>query len=114
MKGGGNAMLAQWLGLHDRRSVIVFTLAGAGVAICLVLAVQRDGHARGHLLFAAMMMSWLGSMTIGQRWRYLTKTPRQIVEDTMRRGVRRGFAERLLSLLTIVLGALSIYAQYVA
>ena len=60
------------------------------------------------------MAAELGCLAIGRRWRYLTKTPRQMMEDRLREGVRMGFAERLLSLLAIVLGALSIYAHYVA
>lgn len=107
-------MLTQWLGLEDRRSAGMFLAAIVGVTVFVVLATMRTGHTRGNLLFAASMASWLGSLLIGRRWRYLAKTPTQIVEDRMQQGTRMGFAEKLLLRLTIVLAPLAIYAHYTA
>lgn len=107
-------MLTDWLGLHDRRSTGVFLLAIGCVIVFVTMATLRTGHARGNLLFAASMASWLGGMLVGRRWHYLAKTPRQIVGERMREGVRMGFAEKLLLRLTIVLAPLAIYAHYAA
>lgn len=107
-------MLGRWLGLQDRRDALIFALSSACITVCIALAMLRGGHARGYLLFAASMASWFGGMAIGRRWHHLTKRPGRIRDDLMHRGVRPGFGERLLLRLTIVLGALSIYAQWSA
>lgn len=104
----------EWLGLQDRRGAGLFLVAIGCTVVFVSLALAREGAIRGHMLAFAGMACWSCGMSIGHRWKYLTKTPAQIASDVYRRGTPMTFAEKLLLRLSTVFFALSIYAHFVS
>ncbi|WNL46533.1 hypothetical protein RKE25_02535 [Dyella sp. BiH032] len=105
-------MIAQWLGLPDKRSEWVFLLAILGIAACLVAAVMGPPARRFDLLLVASLTGWLGAHLLNRSWRGLSKRLPELYEERLRSGVRMSFAAKLLSLLCIGLGVIACITLY--
>lgn len=106
--------MREWLGLYDRRSVGLFLVAIGSAIVFVSLALVRQDAGRGNLLALAGMACWIGGMSIGRRWKYLVKTPKQIATDFHRRAAPTGSAEKLLMRGSTVFFVLSIYSHIVS
>lgn len=105
-------MIAQWLGLPDRRSEWVFSLAILCIGACLIAAAMGPPTRRFDLLLVASLTGWLGAHLLNRSWRSLAKTLPEVYEERLRSGVRMSFAAKLLSLLCIGLGVIAFITLY--
>lgn len=105
-------MISQWLGLPDKRSGWIFSLAILCIAACLAAAMMGPPTKRDSLLLAASIVGGLGAHLLNRSWRSLTKTLPGIYEDRLRSGVRMSFASKLLSLLCMGLGTIALIKLY--
>lgn len=105
-------MIAQWLGLPDRRSEWVFALALLCIIACLGAAIVGPPTRRFDLLILASLTGWLGAHLLNRSWRGLSKTLPEIYEERLQKGVRMSFAAKLLSLLCIGLAVIAFVTLY--
>lgn len=105
-------MIARWLGLPDRRSEWIFSLAILCIAACLIAVVVGPATARFDLLMAASLTGWLGSHLLNRSWHGLSKTIPEIYQERLRTEVRMSFAAKLLGLLCIGLGVMGFVTKY--
>lgn len=92
-------MIARWLGLPDRRSVWIFSLAILCIATCLLTTALGPPARRMDLLMLACLISALGAQLLNRSWGSWPKTLPEIYRERLRSGVRMSFAAKLLSLL---------------
>ena len=107
-------MMARWLGLPDRRSEWIFSLAMLCIVAGLIAAAMGPVAKRFDLLMAATLTGWLGAHLLDKPWRSLSKTLPQIYEERLRTGARMSFASKLLNLLCIGLGIIAFVTKYAA
>lgn len=105
-------MIARWLGLTDRRSEWIFSLAILCIVLCLIAAAIGPATGRFGFLMVASLTGWLGAHLLDRSWRSLTKTLPEIYGERLRAGVRMSFASKLLSLLCIGLGVIGFVTKY--
>ena len=104
-------MNAQWLGLPDRRSGWVFSLAILCILACLLLAALGPLSRRLDFLLMAGLAGGIGAALLNRASRSLSKTLPEIYEERLQGGVRMSFAAKLLSLLCIGLVVIAFVTQ---
>ncbi len=104
-------MIRRWLGLHDRRSRWIFSLAVLCILACLLMAALGPTVRRMDFLLLAGVSGGIGSGVLDRSSRSYSKTLAEIYQERLRSVIRMSFASKLLSLLCIGLIVIAFVTQ---